>query len=182
MAAMGVRHRRCRGVERSHQSMVSASAAIRSRTPAISSSWLPPAAGEAERPEFPGRAGVVVDRFIHDVGVDLAGAIAIHRRCDIGKQSGQLRLVVGAHPFAGGPPFSFGAHDLGRYRVMADPARVTAGRATSIPPPGRWWLLPPLGRPGLKRALGGFMATTRCRIAGLRRRRPAQLTDARNAA
>lgn len=34
-----------------------------------------------------------------------------------------LRLVVGAHTFAGGPPFGIGAHDLGRYRVAADTAR-----------------------------------------------------------
>jgi len=93
-----------------------------------------PAAGEAELPEFPGRAMVVVDRFVHGVSVDLAGAIAIHRHCDLGKQSGQLRLVVSAHPFAGGPPFSFGAHDLGRYRVMADPARGDGRLGNEYPP------------------------------------------------
>jgi hypothetical protein len=71
-----------------------------------------PASGEAELPEFLGRAVVMVDRFVHGVGVDLTGPVTIHRCCDLGKQSGQLLLVVGAHTFAGGSPFSFGAHDL----------------------------------------------------------------------
>jgi hypothetical protein len=114
-AAMGGLHRRCRGVERSHQSMVSASAAIRSRDASYQLIVAAPAAGEAELPEFPGCAVIVVDRFVHGVGVDLAGPVTVHRRCDVGKQSGQLRLVVGAHTFAGGPPFSFRTHDLGQY-------------------------------------------------------------------
>jgi hypothetical protein len=55
------------------------------------SAWLPPA-GEAERPEFPGVAVVVVDRLIYGAGVDLAGPVAVNRLCDVAEQPGQLRL------------------------------------------------------------------------------------------
>ena len=36
------------------------------------------------------------------------------RRHDVGQQSGQLRLMAGAHPCAGGLPLGHGAHDLGQ--------------------------------------------------------------------
>ena len=54
---------------------------------------------------------VVVDRLIHVIGVDLAGTIAVDCCRDVAEQLGQLRLVVGAHPFARGAPFGLGAHD-----------------------------------------------------------------------
>jgi hypothetical protein len=80
-----------------------------------------PTAGEAEFPEFPSGAVVVVDRLVQCAGVDLASAVTIDRRYDVRKQFSKLRLVVCAHTFAGGLPFGLGAHDLGRYRVPADP-------------------------------------------------------------
>jgi hypothetical protein len=70
-----------------------------------------PAASEAELPEFCGGAVVVVDRLIHGIDVDLAGAVAVDRCRDVAEQFGQLRLVVGAHAFARGVPFGPGAHD-----------------------------------------------------------------------
>jgi hypothetical protein len=54
---------------------------------------------------------VVVDRLIHSAGIDLAVPVAIDRRGDLAEQLAKLRLVVGAHPFAGGTPFGLGAHD-----------------------------------------------------------------------
>jgi len=91
-----------------------------------------PTAGEAEFPEFPGGAMVVVDRLVQGAGVDLASPVMIDRRHDVRKQFGKLRLVVGDHTFAGGMPFGLGAHDLGRYRVPADPARATAALALAV--------------------------------------------------
>jgi hypothetical protein len=90
-----------------------------------------PAAAEAELLQFPGGAVVVVDRLIYAAGVDLADPVAVDRRCDVAEQSGQLRLVVGADSFAGDVPFGPGAHDWGRYRLPADPARVAADRASA---------------------------------------------------
>ncbi len=55
------------------------------------SAWLP-AAGEAELPEFPGVAVVVVDRLIYGAGVDIADPVAVDRRCDVAEQPGHLRL------------------------------------------------------------------------------------------
>ena len=76
---------------RSHQSMVSASAVMRSRMPAQTRRGCP-AAGEAELPEFPGVAVVVVDGLIYGAGVDLADPVVVDRRCDVAEQPGQLRL------------------------------------------------------------------------------------------
>jgi hypothetical protein len=73
--------------------------------------WVPPAAGEAELPEFGGGTVVVVDRPIHGVGVDLAGPVAVDRCPDVAEQFGQLRLVVGADPFMRGALFGFRSHD-----------------------------------------------------------------------
>jgi hypothetical protein len=70
------------------------------------------ASGEAELPEFCGGGTVVaVDRLIRGIGVDLAGAVAVDLRPDVAEQSGQPRLVVGAHAFTRGAPFGFGGHD-----------------------------------------------------------------------
>jgi hypothetical protein len=63
-------HWRRRSVARSHQSMVSALAVIRSSRLAVNSA----AARETELPQFPGGAVMVVDRLIQGVGVDLVGA------------------------------------------------------------------------------------------------------------
>jgi response regulator RpfG family c-di-GMP phosphodiesterase len=42
--------------------------------------------------------------------------------------------VVGVHPFAGGPPFSFGTHNLGRYPCHSRPRRgFTVGWADDHP-------------------------------------------------
>src|SRR6516165_3120762 len=51
------------------------------------------------------------NRLVHGVGVDLAAAVAVEGCPDVAEQPGQLRLMVGAHAFAGGAPFGFGAHD-----------------------------------------------------------------------
>jgi hypothetical protein len=67
-----------------------------------------PALGETELPEFCGGAVVVVNRLIHGKGVELAGAVAVDRRGDMGEQLGELCLVVGADPFARGVPFGPG--------------------------------------------------------------------------
>jgi len=69
------------------------------------------AAGEAELPEFCGGPVVVVDRLIHGVGVDLAGAVPVDRCPDVTEQFGQLRLVVGTDPFTRGAPFGIRGHD-----------------------------------------------------------------------
>jgi hypothetical protein len=37
----------------------------------------------------------------------------------VAEKPGQLRLMVGTHPFAGGAPFGLGAHDWGRYPASA---------------------------------------------------------------
>ena len=58
------------------------------------------------------------------------GGVTIGEPIDVAEKPGQLRLMVGAHPFAGGAPFGLGAHDLGRYRVPTDPAR--AARALAV--------------------------------------------------
>jgi len=76
----------------------------------MNSAWVPPP-GEAESPEFCGGPVVVVDRLIHGIGVDLAGAVAVDRRRDVAEQLGQLHLMVGADPFARGAPFSVRGHD-----------------------------------------------------------------------
>jgi hypothetical protein len=101
----------------------------------------PPAAGETEFPEFSGGTVIVVDRLIHGIGVDLAGAIAVDRCRDMGQQLGQLRLVVGAHAFACGAPFGTGAHDRdgtvsqpGRARARCSPALTEAGVDHSVAP------------------------------------------------
>ena len=82
------------------------------------------AAGEAELPEFCGGPVVVVDRLIHGVGVDLAGAVVVDRCPDVAEQFGQLRLVVGADPFLSGTPFGFRGHD----ETVPCPGRTGAGR------------------------------------------------------
>jgi hypothetical protein len=69
------------------------------------------AAGETELPEFCGGPVVVVDRLIHGIGVDLAGAVTVDRCPDVAEQFGQLRLVVGADSFTRGAPFSIRGHD-----------------------------------------------------------------------
>ena len=69
-----------------------------------------PATGEAELPEFCGGPVVVVDRLIHGIGIDLAGAVSVDRCPDVAEQFGQLRFVVRAHPFTCGAPFGLGAH------------------------------------------------------------------------
>src|SRR4029077_15266393 len=69
-----------------------------------------------------GGAVVVLDRLIHGVGVDLAGAVAVDRCLDVAEQFGQLRLVVGADPFTRGAPFSFRAHD-GKLLCSSQPGR-----------------------------------------------------------
>jgi len=46
------------------------------------------AGGEAELPEFCGGPVIVVDRLIHGIGVDLAGAIAVDRCPDVAEQLG----------------------------------------------------------------------------------------------
>src|SRR5215471_2407854 len=97
-------------------------------------------ASEAELPEFCGGPVVVVDRLIHGIGVDLAGAVAVDRCPDVAEQFGQLRLVVAADPFPRGAPFSIRGHDgtvpclagaaAGRAR---QPSLIQARRATSCP-------------------------------------------------
>ena len=67
---------------------------------------------------------VVVDRLIHGIGIDLAGAVAVDRCRNMGQQLGQLRLVVGAHAFACGAPFGTGAHD--RDGTVSQPDRARA--------------------------------------------------------
>jgi hypothetical protein len=99
-----------RGVARSHQSMASAPAVMRSRRPAMNSAWVP-RRGRSRTSRVRGGPVVVLDRLIHGVGVDLAGAVAVDRCLDVAEQFGQLRLVVGADPFTRGAPFSFRAHD-----------------------------------------------------------------------
>jgi len=64
-----------------------------------------PTAGEAKLPQLLGGAVVMVDCLIDSEGIDLAGSVTIDRRGNVGQQFGQLCLVVGAHPFAGGVPF-----------------------------------------------------------------------------
>src|SRR5262249_42450116 len=90
----------------------------------------PPAAGEAELPEFPGGAVIVVDRLVDGVGVDLAGAVTVEGCPPMAVPLGQLRLMVGAHPFARGAPFGFGAHGrdgsvFGPGGTQARPSAVT---------------------------------------------------------
>jgi hypothetical protein len=63
---------------------------------------------ETELPGLRGGEVVVVDRLIHGAGIDLAVPVAVDRRGDVAEQPGQLRLIVGAHPFAGGAPFGTG--------------------------------------------------------------------------
>jgi len=69
------------------------------------------AAGEAELPEFCGGPVVVVDRHVHGIGVDRAGAVAVDRCRDVAEQLDQLRLVVGADPFQRSAPLSIRGHD-----------------------------------------------------------------------
>ncbi len=65
-----------------------------------------PATGEAELPEFCGGPVVVVDRLIHGIGIDLAGAVAVDRCPNVVEQFCQPRLVVGADPFTRSGPRS----------------------------------------------------------------------------
>jgi hypothetical protein len=74
----------------------------------------------------------VVDRLVQGARADLASPVTIDRHHDVRQQFGQLRLMVGAHTFAGGLPFGLGTHDLGRYRVPADPARAPAARTLAV--------------------------------------------------
>jgi hypothetical protein len=127
----------------------------------------------------------VVDRLVQGAGVDLASPVTIGRRHDVRKQFGQLRLVVGAHAFAGGLSFALGAHDLGRYPCPSRSGAGARGPSTSSRPLGARSLLP-LGWPGLKRGAGRLMAA-RYRIShgpGRRTRGelPPRLIDVRNAA
>jgi hypothetical protein len=108
---------------RSHQSIASALAVMRSRRPAVNLAWVAPTVGEAELPQFCGGAVVVVDRLIHGIGVDLAGLVAVDRRQDVAEQFGQLCLVVDADPFPRAPLGLVAT--VGRCRV---PARPGAGR------------------------------------------------------
>jgi hypothetical protein len=65
------------------------------------------ASGEAELPEFPGVAVVLVDRLIYGAGVDLAGPVAVDRLCGVAEKPGRVRLWLGADRFASGAPFGF---------------------------------------------------------------------------
>src|SRR5207244_9090384 len=92
----------------------------------------------AELPEFCGGTVVVVDRLIRGIGVDLAGAIAVDLCPDVAEESGQLRLVVGAHAFARGAPLGFGGHDRdgtvfqpGRPPGRGSPADTRAARRSA---------------------------------------------------
>lgn len=80
----------------------------------MNSAWLPPPPEKQNLQSFLSSAIVVVDRLVQCADVDLPSPVTIDRGLDVGQQSGQLRLVVGAHTFAGGLPFGLGAHDLGR--------------------------------------------------------------------
>ena len=91
--------------------MVSASAVMRSRRPGDELDVSAAAPGEAELPQIRGGTVVVVDHLSRNIGVDLAGAVAVDLCPDVAKKSGQLRFVVGAHAFARGAPPGFGGHD-----------------------------------------------------------------------
>jgi hypothetical protein len=92
----------------------------------MNSAWVAAAAGEAGLPEFCGGL-VVVDRLIHGTGVDFAGAVAVDRCPDVAEQFGQLRLVVGAHPFTRGAPSGIRGHD-GTLPCPGSPAASRARR------------------------------------------------------
>jgi hypothetical protein len=96
---------------------------------------------------------VVVDRLIHGIGVDLAGAVTVDRCPDVAEQFGQLRLVVGADPFTRGAPFGILRHDgtvpyPGQTgRGPGSPAVPDAGAQISSLPlhgrPGAHWIPTP---------------------------------------
>jgi hypothetical protein len=89
----------------------------------MNSAWVPPLRAKQN---FHSSAVVVVDGLIHGVGAGLAAAVAVGRCPDVAEQSGELRLVVAADPFAHGARSAFVA-TLRRYRAAARPA---AGRGS----------------------------------------------------
>src|SRR5215467_14686947 len=90
---------RRRGVADSQQSMSSASAG-HAVEQVGNELGVHPRRGTNRTSRVTGGTVIVVDRLIHGIDVDLAGAVAVHRIRDVAEQPGRLRLVVGAHACA----------------------------------------------------------------------------------
>jgi hypothetical protein len=81
----------------------------------------PDAARPAEPPELLGGPVVLMNRFVHGVGVDLTNAIPIQLFGDMLDQVGQSRLVVGSYKDPRSLPLCLAAH--GGYVTLANASR-----------------------------------------------------------